>query len=176
MDGNENSYGPPFNQNGGGWYAVERSRSFIKVWFWPRNVNPPDDVRTGNDQINTDSWVNRSLEHSIPRLTCFNLCTKGTPTAVFSSNSKCDLNAKFGENNIIIDLTLCGDYAGTFWDDSVCPGTCNDFVDNQPGAFTQAYFDIGSARIYQRSSGKRASPVCSLLFTACLALYYFIWV
>ena len=57
MDPNENSYGPPFNKNGGGWYAIERTDSFIKAWFWPRNVNPPDDVRNGNDQINTDSWV-----------------------------------------------------------------------------------------------------------------------
>ena len=57
MDPNENSYGPPFNKNGGGWYAIERTDSFIKAWFWPRNVSPPDDVRNGNDQINTDSWV-----------------------------------------------------------------------------------------------------------------------
>jgi len=57
MDPNQNSYGPSFNRNGGGWYAIERTDSFIKAWFWPRNVNPPGDVKNGNDQINTDSWV-----------------------------------------------------------------------------------------------------------------------
>jgi len=57
MDSNQNSYGPAFNKNGGGWYAIERSGSFINSWFWPRNASPPDEVRNGNDQINTDSWV-----------------------------------------------------------------------------------------------------------------------
>ena len=55
--GSANSYGPPFNNNGGGWYAMERNNDFIKVWFWPRNSNPPDDVRNGASSVNTDNWV-----------------------------------------------------------------------------------------------------------------------
>jgi hypothetical protein len=31
-----NSYGPSFNANGGGIYAMERTSSFIKIWFFPR--------------------------------------------------------------------------------------------------------------------------------------------
>ena len=53
----QNSYGPPFNKNGGGWYAMERTRSSIKVWFWPRDGKPPNDVRDGKDKINTKHWV-----------------------------------------------------------------------------------------------------------------------
>ena len=53
-----NSYGPPFNSAGGGWYAMERTDSFIKVWFWTRNAgNVPSDVKNGATSVNTDSWV-----------------------------------------------------------------------------------------------------------------------
>ena len=53
-----NSYGPSFNANGGGWYAMERTNDFIKVWFFPRNAgNVPNDVATGPATINTDTWV-----------------------------------------------------------------------------------------------------------------------
>lgn len=50
-----NSYGPSFNSNGGGIYAMERTNSFIKVWFWPRNTGTPGDVGTAT--ISTDNWV-----------------------------------------------------------------------------------------------------------------------
>lgn len=53
-----NSYGPSFNSNGGGWYAMERTNNFIKVWFWPRNSGSvPSDMKTGASSINTDNWV-----------------------------------------------------------------------------------------------------------------------
>jgi hypothetical protein len=53
--GASNTYGPPFNANGGGIYAMERTNNFIKVWFWPRNTATPNDV--GSASINTDNWV-----------------------------------------------------------------------------------------------------------------------
>ncbi|KAN0124237.1 glycoside hydrolase [Russula decolorans] len=84
----QNNYGPAFNNNGGGWYAMERTPTFIKVWFWPRNApNVPSDVRNGNSgSINTDAW--------------------GTPTAYFP-DTQCDINSKFTPSNIIINLTFC---------------------------------------------------------------------
>ena len=63
-DTNDNSYGPAFNDNGGGWYALERTDSFIKVWFWPRNVKPPSDVVACGSQVNTDTWVSRFSRRS----------------------------------------------------------------------------------------------------------------
>ncbi|KAF7293359.1 Glycoside hydrolase family 16 protein [Mycena kentingensis (nom. inval.)] len=40
------SYGPAFNEVGGGWYAMERTERFVKVWFWPRDSHAvPRDVR-----------------------------------------------------------------------------------------------------------------------------------
>ncbi|KAI0274329.1 endo-beta-glucanase [Russula aff. rugulosa BPL654] len=126
----QNNYGPMFNNNGGGWYAMERTTTFIKVWFWPRQAsNVPSDVRNGNsDSINTDAW--------------------GTPTAYFP-NTQCDINSKFTPSNIIINLTFCGDWAGTVYGSSRCPGTCEDYVNNNPGAFSNAYFEFNSVSVYQ---------------------------
>ena len=53
-----NSFGPSFNSAGGGWYAMERTDSFIKVWFWTRNAgNVPSDVKNGATTVDTDNWV-----------------------------------------------------------------------------------------------------------------------
>lgn len=52
------SYGPPFNKNGGGHYAIERTPEFIKVWFWARGDSDiPEEVKDGDDEIDTDTWV-----------------------------------------------------------------------------------------------------------------------
>ncbi len=56
------SYGPAFNNAGGGWYAVERTDTFIKVWFWNREVpGTPGDVANGAGSVNTDNWVRTSF-------------------------------------------------------------------------------------------------------------------
>ncbi|KAF5336230.1 hypothetical protein D9758_014362 [Tetrapyrgos nigripes] len=118
------SYGPSFNSNGGGWYALERRNSGIKVWFWPRNGGVPSEVSSGAGTINTSNW--------------------GTPSAYFPSDN-CDIASKFGPHNIIINLTFCGDWAGSVYGSSGCP----NYVNNNPGAFTDAYFDFAWLNIYE---------------------------
>jgi len=121
------SYGPSFNNNRGGWYAVERTTSFIKVWFWNRNDGSvPSDVRNGGSSVNTNNW--------------------GTPSAFFPNDS-CDIQQHFSAHNIIINLTLCGQWAGAVYPAS-CPSTCDDFVNNNPSQFVNAYFDLASLRVY----------------------------
>lgn len=56
-----NSYGPSFNAIGGGIYAMERTSTFIKVWFFPRGSSIPSDVSSGAASINTDNWVSRHI-------------------------------------------------------------------------------------------------------------------
>ncbi|KAF8803219.1 glycoside hydrolase family 16 protein [Phlegmacium glaucopus] len=121
------SFGPPFNSNGGGWFAIERTTTFIKVWFWARNDNSvPLDIKS-DLFVNTDSW--------------------GTPTAAFPDTS-CDIPEFFQEHNIVINLTLCGDWAGSVYSQDGCPSTCVDFVNNNPSEFQNAYFDFASIRVY----------------------------
>ena len=55
-----NSYGPDFNANGGGWYVMERTNDFIRLFFWPRDsTSVPSDVTGGSSTICTDNWVSR---------------------------------------------------------------------------------------------------------------------
>src|ERR1700733_10767143 len=69
------SFGPPFNSNGGGWYcgllfflrivsypliryAIERTASFIKIWFWSKGDSAvPSEVVSGGSSVDTDTWV-----------------------------------------------------------------------------------------------------------------------
>ncbi|KIM26095.1 glycoside hydrolase family 16 protein [Serendipita vermifera MAFF 305830] len=134
-----NSYGPAFNTDGGGWYALERTPEFIKVWFWSRRdaASVPSDVKTlGLEQINTSAW--------------------GTPIAFFP-NTSCDLSSKFAGHNVIINLTFCGDWAGAVYASNGCPGTCVDYVNNNPAAFANAIWDINSITMFGSSSTLGAS-------------------
>ncbi|KAF9469590.1 laminarinase [Collybia nuda] len=123
------SYGPTFNNNGGGWYVVERNNNFIKVWFWARNDGSvPSDVKNGASSVNTDAWR--------------------TPDAFFP-NTNCNIAQHFNQHNIIINLTLCGDWAGSVYPGSSgCPSTCVDYVNRNPSGFVNAFFDIASLRVY----------------------------
>jgi hypothetical protein len=83
---------------------MERTSTYIKVWFWPRNsATVPAQVKSGASPIDTSTW--------------------GTPFAAFV-NSGCDIASKFGPENIIINLTFCGDWAGSVYSNSGCPGNC----------------------------------------------------
>ena len=87
LDRSSNSFGIDFNSNGGGFFAMERSNSGVKVWFWPRHASGiPSDVLNGAKSVNTDKW--------------------GTPMADFPSTS-CNMAQHFGPHNIVINLTFC---------------------------------------------------------------------
>lgn len=122
------SYGPSFNRNGGGWYAMERTVTDIKLWFWSRSGNVPPDVRDGASVVNPKNW--------------------GTPVAYFPSD-QCRINEMFDVQNIVINLTFCGDWAGSQYGKSGCPSSCEDYVNNNPGAFKDAYFDFAWMKIYE---------------------------
>lgn len=52
------SFGPSFNTNGGGYYAMERTPAFIKVWFWSRNDPAvPAEIKNGGATIAPETWV-----------------------------------------------------------------------------------------------------------------------
>lgn len=128
---------------------MERTPDYFKVWFWSRHEpDVPYDVRNSLSVINPIMW--------------------GPPVAFFPTNPMCDLDSKFGPANIIINLTLCGDWAGDqdVYAKSGCPGTCVgeltpfveesprsnnhlDFVNNNPQAFQNAYFDFKSILVYE---------------------------
>ncbi|KAG6826862.1 hypothetical protein H0H92_014120 [Tricholoma furcatifolium] len=119
------SYGPTFNENGGGWFAMERTTTYIKVWFWSRTATDvPSDVSNGDNSVDTGNW--------------------GTPAAYFPDTS-CAMGNKFGPQNIIINLAFCGTYAGN----AAIYKKSGYYVDNNPSAFVNAYFDLEWLNIYE---------------------------
>jgi hypothetical protein len=85
---------------------MERTSTYIKFWFWPRDSKTvPLDVKIGTTLVDPSTW--------------------GTPFAAFV-NTSCDIASHFGPENIIIDLTFCGGWAGNpdVYKRSGCPGTC----------------------------------------------------
>ncbi|KAJ3933210.1 MAG: 2 beta-glucan [Lentinula lateritia] len=130
-----NTFGPSFNAAGGGWFGMERTSTFISIWFWPRgSTTVPAGVSEGETEVVTDNW--------------------GTPVAYFP-NTDCDIASEFEAHNFVINLTFCGDWAGitSVWDLACAASTgvsdCNDYVDANPSAFSNAYFEINSVRIYE---------------------------
>ncbi|KAI9455818.1 glycoside hydrolase family 16 protein [Boletus coccyginus] len=127
-----NSFGPSFNSAGGGWYAIERTSSFIKVFFWSRHsINVPKDISSPGSTIHTDNW--------------------GIPAAYFPSSANCNFATHLSPFNIVIDLDFCGPWAGNAqtYSKSGCPSTCTDFVNSNPSAFQNAYFTFNALTIYE---------------------------
>ncbi|TKA73540.1 hypothetical protein B0A49_07712 [Cryomyces minteri] len=124
---NTQTYGAGFDAINGGVYATEWTSDAISIWFFPRNVIPRD-IRNGHP--NPQSW--------------------GEPISQFQG--ACDLDSHIKDQQIVFDNTFCGDWAGNVWtSDATCgpkAATCNDFVANNPDAFTDAYWTINSLRVY----------------------------
>ncbi|ORX60603.1 hypothetical protein DM01DRAFT_1300445 [Hesseltinella vesiculosa] len=120
------SYGRGFNSAQGGVYATQwKDTTGIQVWFFPRR-SIPSDITSGHP--NPASW--------------------GKPTADFPF-SKCSSN-HFSNLAITFDLDFCGVWAGAVYKSQFhCPGTCSDYVINQPKAFSEAYWNINSLKVYQ---------------------------
>ncbi|KAF8264596.1 concanavalin A-like lectin/glucanase domain-containing protein [Lactarius quietus] len=121
------SYGAPFNQAGGGYFVMYRATDSVKIWFFPR-----------------DGYVPEFGQPIYPDFTW------GSPAANFPFYPQyCDYDTHFNAHEMVFDLTFCGDWAGNVWSTSGCgSGTCPDFVNNNPSAFAEAYWEINSLRVY----------------------------
>ncbi|GBE78520.1 Probable glycosidase [Sparassis crispa] len=134
------SFGAPFNNVGGGVYAMQWLTSGISVHFFPRSAIPAD-ITAGVLQPST--W--------------------GMPMASFPASS-CNPSTSFYDHSAIFDTTLCGAWAGTGWYDTSAPGqsvscavstgtsSCEAYVQNNGAAFSEAYWEVKSVKIYELSS------------------------
>lgn len=105
-DPNSNSFGTGFNAVNGGVFAHLWNDDGISIWHWPRS-SIPNDIAAKNP--NPSSW--------------------GLPDGLFPSTN-CDMASHFISHSLVIDTTLCGDWAGSVYGASGCPGTCADAVAN----------------------------------------------
>lgn len=122
------SYGVPFNNNKGGVFATVFGTSAIDIYFFPRGSIPAD-IASGNPT--GTGW--------------------GTPHAHFAGG--CDIPNKIKQQSIVFDTTFCGDWAGADFTTGSCKsfGSCTDYVGNNPSAFTNAYWQINSLKVYSTS-------------------------
>lgn len=118
------SYGTDFNNNGGGVWAMQWESSGIYIWLWARDWIPAD-IKSNNPDVG--SW--------------------GTPRATFPFGEGCNTGF-FYNHHIIIDNTFCGDWAGSTFG-SQCGGDCQSFVQNNPSAFSDAYWIFNYIQVYQ---------------------------
>jgi hypothetical protein len=129
--GPTNSSGTAFNDNGGGIFATEWRSDGIRMWFFSRGNEPEDLANTTTTGAPDPS-------------------TWGEPTADFP-NIYCDIGKHFRNASIIMNIALCGDWAGAtsmYSDQGDCPGTCQSFVANDSIAFEEAYREIKSFKVF----------------------------
>jgi hypothetical protein len=117
---NVNSYGTGFNKAGGGIYATQWTKDFIKIWHFARTSAFPADITSGKP--NPAKW--------------------GTPLAYWKASSKCNIDSHFKSMNLVLNINFCGDWAGNVWSaDSTCrakAADCKTYVAKNPTAYNSA--------------------------------------
>ncbi|KAI0669919.1 glycoside hydrolase family 16 protein [Trametes maxima] len=121
------SYGPIFDAQGGGVFAMKWDDEGIAVWSFYRAAVPQDVL---NGEPNPSSW--------------------GEPVAALDP-SGCDPITNFVNHSIIFDITFCGDWAGNSYATSGCPGTCIDRL-TDPSNFVNASWSINNLKVYKKQT------------------------
>jgi len=116
------SYGTQFNVLKGGVFAMMWLDDGIRIWFFHRAAIPSD------------------IQASAPQP-----ATWGTP-ATFLGNG-CDIDSHFKDHQMVFDITFCGDWAGSSYIDSGCPGTCSQRI-QQPSNFANASWTINYVHVF----------------------------
>lgn len=101
---------------------MERTPTVINAWFFSRQNNPPQALVTGGQSLDTSTLVRDLAILENNRLTA-DSWMQGEPTATFP-NTSCDFEKHFAAHNIVINLALCGDWAGNTFTGDGCPGSC----------------------------------------------------
>ncbi|EKM49761.1 glycoside hydrolase family 16 protein [Phanerochaete carnosa HHB-10118-sp] len=122
------SYGPAFAAAGGGVFVTEFASKGISIWFFNR-TSLPQSLQGNASTVDTS--------------------TLGTPTGNWPSDG-CNINSFFEPQQLVFDITLCGDFAGTasiF--QQTCTGICyDDWVLGSPSNYDTAYFEVQYVRVY----------------------------
>ncbi|KAJ6509561.1 glycoside hydrolase family 16 protein [Mycena vitilis] len=121
------SYGPFFEAQGGGVFAMKWDETGIAVYSFYRSAIP-NDITTGSP--NPANW--------------------GVPVASLAP-AACDPLTYFVNHSIIFDITFCGDWAGNSYATSGCPGSCATRL-MDPSNFVNASWSINSLKVYKKQT------------------------
>ncbi|EIM82836.1 uncharacterized protein STEHIDRAFT_102256 [Stereum hirsutum FP-91666 SS1] len=162
------SYGKAFNAARGGWYVMSKSASKgVQVWFWARDdAGVPPEIKNGGGTKPNEGSGGEGGGGGERKKEVKPEAWWGTPAATFPVD-ECDWKKHFDAHQVVFDLTFCGDWAGSVWSGSGCgAGTCEDYVDNNPSAFKNAYWEINSLAVYTADAdggGAQVPMVAGLL-------------
>lgn len=109
-------------------YALELRNAGIRIWSFPRALVPAD-INDGSPDPST--W--------------------DPPLADFPSTD-CDIASHFRNLNIVANIDLCGEFAAMslhYTQMYSCPGSCSDFVANNPSNFEDAFWEFGGIKVYE---------------------------
>ncbi|KZP05379.1 glycoside hydrolase family 16 protein [Athelia psychrophila] len=137
-----NSYGSGFAQAGGGVFAAQFDSSGIYIWFWSRPNVPA--------AISQAASANSST---------LDISTFGNPSAAFPGSS-CDIGTYFGAQKLVLDITLCGDWAGVpaiYNETCASAGTAgicygNNVIGAGSPQYDDAYFELNYIKGYTLDS------------------------
>lgn len=158
------TWGSDLNNKGGGVVAMQRDFSKngkgIRMWFWDKTQSLPSDIAQAGKTVNPDNW--------------------GTPNANFgklSCSDKSDGSSQFDAHKVVLDVTMCGDWADGVYDKATqCASkykTCVNQVDNFGESFQDAFWTIENLHVYQTGSASSSSPLFNpntLLYVAIVAV------
>ena len=158
IDDDEGSIGAPFNENGGGVYALEwdPQNHYIKSWAFGKS-NVPANM---HDSITSASQEAKSRVTPDPS-------QWGLPYAYFAIGETTGCSADHFQNmHIVFNLACCGNVAGNrfFMDceeeskhynisnDPIL--SCNAFIKSNPKVLDEAYWKIRGVYVYERALEK----------------------
>lgn len=161
------TWGSQLNSDGGGVVAMQRDFSAggpgIRMWVWSKKASIPADVTNPGKTVNPDTWGTPNADFG--RLSCTG-----------ADGSKTDGASQFNDHKIILDITLCGDWAGNAYGETQCPATyqaCSNQVGNAGSSFSQAYWKLQNLYVYEskaKSGATGLSPPLALAMSLALAV------
>ncbi|KAJ9110819.1 hypothetical protein QFC22_006676 [Naganishia vaughanmartiniae] len=131
------SAGKGFNDAQGGVYVAAFETDGIRIWFFTRSKIP--------SALTADA-------------TTIDLDSLGTPSARYNAGQGgCDIEKFSGSQRLTLDITLCGDFAGspTILQQTcpalVTPQTCYTTYVLKPESYADAWFEINYLNVYGTS-------------------------
>ncbi|KAF8975443.1 hypothetical protein BDQ17DRAFT_1184773, partial [Cyathus striatus] len=133
--------GASFNLYNGGIFVTEYASSGISIWFFPHDNYP---FPSNSSQIDTTIL--------------------GVPTATWPA-STCGPDGftnTFQPQSIIINISLCGNLGNALYNETCGFGNCfTDCVVRNGSNFAEAYYEIGSVRVFHTISGATTATTSS---------------
>ncbi|KAH8929412.1 glycoside hydrolase family 16 protein [Atractiella rhizophila] len=126
-DTSASNYGKPASDVSGGVWAVLFDTTGVYYWHFPRDQIPAELVSSNITP---------------------NPANLGTPIARYANPCNGNEATRFKNQKIVINIELCGDWAGNTFQQDGCGNDCKDFV-RTGSNFKNAYWEIQWVRVFQ---------------------------